>query len=87
MLPSNDASISREVWRHLAGNVHFGEAAVATPDETQMRDVFRFAAPLGILGRLAEIAVLRSYMRALLRERNAVIREIAGSSLWRGYIS
>ena len=48
-------------------------------DETEMRDVFSFAAPLGALGRVAERAVLRRYMQALIGERNAVIREIAES--------
>jgi ligand-binding SRPBCC domain-containing protein len=57
-----------------------------SPHETEMRDVFCFAAPLGILGRLAELVVLRRYMRALLRERNAVLREIAESSGWRRYL-
>jgi len=57
-----------------------------SPDETEMRDVFRFAAPLGILGRVAEFAVLRRYMRSLLCERNAVIREIAESTVWRQYL-
>ena len=56
------------------------------PCETEMRDVFRFAAPLGILGRVAEVAVLRRYMRALLRERNAAIREVAESKAWRKYL-
>lgn len=50
----------------------------ATP-HTEMRDVFRFAAPVPLLGRISEILVLRRYMTALLRERNAVIREIAES--------
>ena len=57
-----------------------------SPDETEMRDVFQFAAPLGILGRVAEFVVLRRYMRALLCERNAVIREIAESTVWRQYL-
>jgi ligand-binding SRPBCC domain-containing protein len=140
--------LARSVEVHLAGNVHWGEKAIATagvtsgliglgervtwrarhfgvwwkltsqitamdrpvffedamirgafrwmkhehffrsvsPDETEMRDVFRFAAPLGILGRLAEFAVLRRYMQALLGERNAVIREIAESPAWRKYV-
>jgi ligand-binding SRPBCC domain-containing protein len=46
---------------------------------TDMRDVFCFAAPIPILGRMAEILFLRSYMRRLLHERNAVIKEIAES--------
>lgn len=55
-------------------------------NDTEMRDVFRFAAPLGILGRAAEWAVLRRYMAGLLRERNAAIREIAESKAWREYL-
>jgi len=139
--------LARSVEVHLAGNVHSGEAALATggitsgligmgqrvtwrakhfgvwqeltsqitafdppkhfqdtmvqgifrsmkhdhffrplsADETEMRDVFCFAAPLGILGRLAELAVLRHYMQALLQERNAVIRQIAESAAWRDF--
>jgi ligand-binding SRPBCC domain-containing protein len=55
-------------------------------DQTEMRDVFCFAAPLGIFGHLAEYLVLRRYMLALLRERNAAIREIAESPVWRKYL-
>ena len=54
--------------------------------QTEMRDVFRFAAPLGPLGRVAERVVLRRYMRELLRERNRVIREVAASGEWRRYV-
>ncbi len=57
-----------------------------SPDETEMRDVFCFASPLGILGHLAEIVVLRLYMQGLLLERNAVIREIAESPRWWTYL-
>lgn len=53
---------------------------------TEMRDVFRFAAPLGVLGRIAEELVLRRYMRALLAERNAVIRQVAESDDWQKYL-
>jgi ligand-binding SRPBCC domain-containing protein len=133
--------LARSVEVHLAGNVHFGEQAVAlagvttgligkgqrvtwrakhlglwqnltseitdmdapvyfqdrmisgafafmthahffrrlATDETEMRDVFCFAAPLSFLGLIAEFLVLRRYMRNLLRERNAVIKQIAES--------
>lgn len=57
-----------------------------SPEETEMRGVFCFAAPMGILGRLAELVVLRRYMRALLRERITAIQEIAESSAWRNYL-
>jgi len=136
--------LARSVEAHLAGNVHWGEAAVASgdvttgliglaqrvtwhakhfaiwqrltseitamdrplyfrnimidgpfrsmqhdhifrtiaPDLTEMEDVYRFAAPLPLLGRLAEILVLRRYMQGLLHERSAVIKEIAESGEW-----
>jgi ligand-binding SRPBCC domain-containing protein len=57
-----------------------------SPGETEMRDVFCFSAPLGLLGRVAESVCLARYMRGLLRERNRVIREIAESSEWRKYL-
>src|SRR5947208_3006607 len=41
--------------------------------QTEMKDVFRFAAPLPVLGLLAEAAFLGRYMRALLHERNVAI--------------
>ena len=53
---------------------------------TEMKDAFRFAAPLPILGRMAEIAVLRQYMQRLLRERNHAIKQIAESDEWRRYL-
>ena len=140
--------LARSVEVHLAGNIHWGEAAVAaagvtsgllnlgeqvtwrarhfgfwhkltseitvmerptyfqdrmvrgifrsmkhdhffrklSPGETEMRDVFCFAAPLPVLGRLAEMFVLRRYMQALLRERNLVLKQIAESPEWRNYM-
>ncbi len=134
--------LARSVEVHLAGNVHFGEQAVASAGvtsgligmgqrvtwrakhfslwytltseitameapvyfqdtmvegpfrfmqhdhyfrslpsgETEMKDVFCFAAPLPVLGLVAETLVLRRYMRALLHERNVVLKEIAESS-------
>lgn len=53
---------------------------------TEMKDVFCFAAPVPVLGRIIEIAVLRRYMRRLLRERNAVLQRIAESSEWLRYL-
>jgi ligand-binding SRPBCC domain-containing protein len=55
-------------------------------EETEMTDVFCFAAPTPIVGRLVEMAVLRRYMQALLRERNTVLKQIAGSEAWRRYL-
>ena|ERR1700677_4655814 len=55
-------------------------------DTTEMTDVFRFAAPLPVLGHLVEITVLRRYMQALLRERNAAVKQIAESGAWHRYL-
>ena len=54
--------------------------------QTEMKDVYCFAAPLPVLGCLAEIVFLRRYMRNLLHERNVVIKQIAESSDWRRYL-
>ena len=54
--------------------------------QTEMKDVFCFAAPLAVLGRLAEIVLLRRYMQALLHERNVAIKQIAESSDWTRYL-
>ena len=140
--------LARSVEVHLAGNIHFGEQAVATggvtsgligitqevtwrakhfgiwqnltseitemepptffrdvmvrgafrfmrhehlfrsltSGETEMKDVFEFAAPLPPLGYIVEILLLRRYMRGLLRERNAVIKHIAESEAWQRYL-
>jgi len=66
--------------------VHDHYFRAASPAETEMRDLFRFAAPFGPVGRIAEIALLRRYMRKLLRERIAVLRAIAESEDWRRYL-
>ena len=70
----------RGAFRMMKHDHFFRTVSLETTEETtEMTDVLVFEAPLGILGRLAEWALLRRYMRALLRERNAVIREIAES--------
>ena len=53
---------------------------------TEMSDVFCFAAPLPMLGRIAEVFVLRRYMAALLHERNLVIKRVAETEEWRQYL-
>lgn len=56
--------------------------------ETEMRDVFRFAAPVPLLGRIAEVLALRRYMQSLLHERNTIIKQIAESPTlaWQQYL-
>jgi hypothetical protein len=54
---------------------------------TEMKDDFYVAAPIPILGPIAETLFLRRYMLALLRERNTVIKQIAESNDWQRYLS
>lgn len=56
---------------------HYFAAAGA---QTKMTDVLVFAAPLGILGRIAEKLVLRRYLHRLLMDRATVIKKAAESS-------
>ncbi|WP_440063605.1 SRPBCC family protein [Streptosporangium sp. OZ121] len=48
---------------------------------TAMRDVIEFAAPLGPLGRIAEMLALRHYMPKLIRVRNQHIKQVAEATL------
>jgi hypothetical protein len=73
----------RGAFRSMMDDHIFREVS---PGVTEMRDLFRFAAPLGVFGRMAEIAVLRRYMQALLRERNQVIKKLAESEAWREFL-
>ena len=54
--------------------------------QTEMRDVLRFAAPLSILGRLAEIP-LKPYLRRFLQERNALLKQAAEGEEWRRFLN
>ncbi len=63
---------------------HYFRALPSGP--TEMRDMFQFAAPLPVLGWLAEQLVLRRYMRMLLHERNVAIKQIAESGDWTKYL-
>ncbi|MFF4779656.1 hypothetical protein ACFY05_43275 [Microtetraspora fusca] len=46
-----------------------------------MSDVIEFAAPLGPLGRIAEMLALRHYMPNLIRVRNQYIKQVAEGNL------
>lgn len=78
----------RGAFHSMQHDHYFRELPAANCEEvrTEMRDVFRFAAPLGPFGILAERLVLRSYMQGLLDERNAVIKQVAESEEWRKYL-
>ena len=57
-----------------------------TANGTVMKDTFKYASPLGILGHVADQFFLERYMRAFLLERNRVIKDAAESDVWQKYI-
>jgi ligand-binding SRPBCC domain-containing protein len=73
----------RGIFRSMAHDHYFRPLQNG---RTEMRDLFVFEAPVPVAGRIAEIVFLRRYMRRLLRERNAVIRQVAQSEEWRRYV-
>ena len=54
----------------------------ATGGKTLMTDTFTFAAPLGILGYVFSLLVLKGYMKTLLEKRNRVIKQTAEGDKW-----
>ena len=59
------------------------------PDgSTLMRDELRFAAPLGLLGLIAESLVLRRYLTGFLEQRNRLVKQVAEDpqEIWSRYI-
>ena len=63
---------------------HFFQAI--SDNETEMRDRFRFAAPLPILGPIAEGLFLKRYMERFLTHRNEIVKRVAESSEWRNFL-
>lgn len=62
---------------------HFFEAE---GDGALMTDIFDYDAPLGMLGKLADLLFLERYMKRLLVERNQVIKKTAERSDWGRFV-
>jgi len=77
------ATMVKGIFRSMQADHYF---RTLPSGATEMKDLFRVAAPLPILGPIAETLFLRRYMLALLRERNAVIKQIAESNDWQRYL-
>ena len=57
-----------------------------SPGKTEMKDKFVFAAPVPLLGLIAEKLVLKRYMRNLLTHRNAILKQVAESNQWAKFL-
>jgi ligand-binding SRPBCC domain-containing protein len=60
--------------------MHHHHQFVSCDGGTIMKDAFTFRSPLGILGRIFDALVLKRYMRQLLEQRNAFIKQHAEST-------
>jgi ligand-binding SRPBCC domain-containing protein len=54
--------------------------------QTEMRDTFTFAAPLSVLGNIAEQLFLKAYMHRFLRHRNEIVKQVAESDRWQDFL-
>ena len=54
--------------------------------QTEMRDRITFAAPLSVLGNIAEQLFLKRYMDRILRQRNETVKQVAESDRWQDFI-
>lgn len=59
----------------------------SSEDGTVMKDVFKYRAPLGILGWIANQLFLKAYMTNFLKERNRILKEYAENGKWREVLS
>ncbi len=50
---------------------------------TLMKDIFDYTAPLGFLGKIADLIFLRKYMTKFLIERNEMIKKFSESEKWK----
>jgi ligand-binding SRPBCC domain-containing protein len=53
---------------------------------TEVKDIFEFKAPLGILGKIAEKLFLVRYMTIFLEERNRVLKRLAKTDEWKRFL-
>jgi ligand-binding SRPBCC domain-containing protein len=72
----------RGAFKYLRHDHFFDDAGGGT----LMRDVFEYAAPLGLLGRLAERLFLTAYLRRFLEARNRELKAVAESDEWVQFI-
>ncbi|KIC96522.1 SRPBCC family protein [Flavihumibacter solisilvae] len=58
----------------------------AVQNGTLMIDYMHYEVPYGWVGKLADTLLLRRYMNRLLERRNASLKKIAESELWKQFI-
>lgn len=72
----------RGKFRSMRHEHRFSES----PEGTVMQDVFQFEAPMGPLGKIVANTALHAYLDRFLRERNAILKQVAEGDEWRRYL-
>lgn len=54
--------------------------------QTRMTDLFDYDSPWGVLGRFADWLAVESHVRAMLEDRNGLIKRVAQSDEWRALV-
>ena len=76
-------SMVRGIFKRIDHDHFFEETGNG---QTLMRDRFDYAAPLWILGKVADVLFLEKYMTEFLLERNRMIKAIAESDKWQEFL-
>lgn len=79
--------VDEQVRGAFASLRHAHRFEVAGEGRTIVTDDFTFRAPLGVLGRLAEMLFLTRYMRRFLEAHAARLKATLESDEWRGFIT
>lgn len=76
-----------EMSKGIFKSLHHEHLFKETGDgRTYMTDVFEFHAPLGMLGKAAEVLFLTAYLKRFINERNQFIKQVAESKDWERYL-
>lgn len=67
--------------------MHKHEFKALADDKTLMKDVFNYTVPLGVIGSLFDMLVLKNYMTNFLKTRNTILKSTAENGEWRKYFS
>ena len=76
-------SMQRGAFRHFDHDHFFA----STSTGTEVRDLFTYDSPLGILGHAANTLFVDRHMRKLLETRNQLIKSVAETSDAKTYLS
>ena len=68
-------SMVKGIFKHFDHDHYFEE----TNSGTQMRDVFAYSSPYGVLGNIANVLLVHRHLGILLETRNQIIKQVAES--------